>query len=512
MSRMRRLCGLCVLLLHTAGIAPFVEASAPRHWLAHVTLDRSFKGPVSGRLLVLLAKGTGKKQLAPGLEPGDVWIAAREVDVLAPGEAIDVDLDDVAFPAALSTAPPGDYQAQVFLDVDHSYAYSGPGPGDLFSEPKTLASLTPAGAETLDLIVGAEMPAPPAPVPPANVKPLDVHSAVLSAFWGRPMAVRGYVVLPPHYDARTKYPTVYWTHGFGGTLTDIATAGIPEYNRLLLEKTIPPMIWVLLDESSPTGTHEFADSVNNGPWGTALTREVIPYLESHYRMDGRPSGRLLTGHSSGGWATLWLQVAYPTVFGGTWSTAPDPSDFRDFTGPNIYAPEANAYRAADGTRWPLVRMDGREVASVEEFARREVVTGEYGGQFASFEWVFSPKGADGRPQRLFDRVTGRIDPDVAAYWGAHFDIANKIEREWPQSRKNLRGKIHVIVGTADTFHLDQPARLLEERLKKLDAGATFTYVPGRTHFDLFTEGTDTTAGFKKIAQEMYAVARPRKPK
>src|SRR5436190_5461113 len=210
---MRRLCCLCVLLLHTAGIAPFVEAAPPRHWLAHVTLARSFKGPVSGRLLVLLAKGTGKKQLAPGLEPGDTWIAAREVDALAPGEAIDVDLDDVAFPAALSTAPPGDYQAQVFLDVDHSYAYSGPGPGDLFSEPKTLASLTPATAETLDLVVGAEMAAPPAPVLPANVKPLDVHSAVPSALWGRPMAVRGDVVRPPHYDARTKYPTVYWTHG-----------------------------------------------------------------------------------------------------------------------------------------------------------------------------------------------------------------------------------------------------------------------------------------------------------
>ena len=135
------------------------------------------------------------------------------------------------FPQRCRPHPQANYQAQVFLDVDHSYAYSGPGPGDLFSEPKTLASLTPAGAETLDLIVGAEMPAPPAPVPPANVKPLDVHSAVLSAFWGRPMAVRGYVVLPPHYDARTKYPTVSWTHGFGGTLTDIATAGIPEYQQ-----------------------------------------------------------------------------------------------------------------------------------------------------------------------------------------------------------------------------------------------------------------------------------------
>src|SRR5436190_14281907 len=118
MSPMRRFCCLCVLLLHMAGLAPFVEAAPPRHWLAHVTLARSFKEPVSGRLIVLLSKGTGKKQLAPGLEPGDMWIAAREVDGLAPGGSIDVDLDDVAFPAALSTAPPCDYQAQVFLDVD----------------------------------------------------------------------------------------------------------------------------------------------------------------------------------------------------------------------------------------------------------------------------------------------------------------------------------------------------------------------------------------------------------
>ena len=124
------------------------------------------------------------------------------------------------------------------------------------------------------------------------------------------------------------------------------------------------MIWVMLNESFSTGTVEFADSVNNGPWGFALTRELIPNLERQYRMDARPNGRFLTGHSSGGWATLWLQVAYPTIFGGTWSTAPDPSDFHNFTGPDIYAPHANVYRHPDGSPWMLMRMDRRDVVSL----------------------------------------------------------------------------------------------------------------------------------------------------
>ena len=116
----------------------------------------------------------------------------------------------------------------------------------------------------------------------------------------------------------------------------------------------------------------------------------------------------LTGHSSGGWATLWLQVSYPAIFGGTWSTAPDPSDFRSFTGPDIYAPHANVYRKADGSSWMLVRVDGRDVVSLENYAKLEAVLGDYGGQFASFEWVFSPKGIDRRPMPLFDRATGDV--------------------------------------------------------------------------------------------------------
>src|SRR3546814_19939640 len=74
------------------------------------------------------------------------------------------------------------------------------------------------------------------------------------------------------------------------------------------------------------------------------------FRSAKYRRDARPSGRFLNGHSSGGWSTLWLQVAYPKIFGGTWPTAPDASDFHDFTNINIYAANANAYAGADGDR------------------------------------------------------------------------------------------------------------------------------------------------------------------
>ena len=275
------------------------------------------------------------------------------------------------------------------------------------------------------------------------------------------------------------------------------------------------MIWVMLDESCPTGTHEFADSVNNGPWGKALTAEYIPHLEKKYRMDSRPSGRFLQGHSSGGWATLQLQIDYPTIFGGTWSTSPDPSDFHDFTGVDLYAPHANVYKRPDGTSYPLIRDHAKVIGTFEQFAHNESVLGPYGGQIASFEWVFSPRGPDGRPLPMFDRGTGDVDPDVVGYWHDHYDLAHIVQTTWAQHGPVLRGKIHVFVGTADTFYLDGAAHKMEAVLNALNAGAHFTYIPNRTHFDLYTTypaGGDPKGDrrglFVQIGTEMYAVARP----
>jgi S-formylglutathione hydrolase FrmB len=278
---------------------------------------------------------------------------------------------------------------------------------------------------------------------------------------------------------------------------------------MMADGSAPPMLWVYLEESSATGTHEFADSANNGPWGKALTTEFIPEFEKHFRTDHKPASRFLTGHSSGGWATLWLQVAYPKVFGGTWPTSPDPSDFHDFTNVDLYAPGVNFYAGADGKDYPLVRDHARAIASLKQFAQLEAVLGAYGGQFASFEWVFSPKGPDGRPLPAFDRATGKSDPAVLAYWREHYDVAAIVAKNWKTLKPDLDGKIHLTVGTADTFYLDGAAHRFQAVLDKLGAKSSFRFLPDKTHFDLLAQGSDRQAGMKDIAWEMYAVARPR---
>jgi hypothetical protein len=271
---------------------------------------------------------------------------------------------------------------------------------------------------------------------------------------------------------------------------------------------MPPMIWIFLDESLPTGTHEFADSVNNGPWGQALTAEFIPWIEAKYRMDAKSTGRFLQGHSSGGWATLQLQVNYPAIFGGTWSTSPDPSDFHDFSAIDLYAPHANVYHRPDGTPWPIVRDHQQVIATFEEFGHQEAVLGPYGGQVASFEWVFSPRGTDGRPLPMFDRTTGDVHPEVVAYWHDHYDLAHLVEANWATRGRDLKGKIHLVVGTADTFYLDGAAHKFEAVLNRLNGEPHFTYRDNRTHFDLYEENGDRLAMMDEISEQMYAVARP----
>lgn len=224
-------------------------------------------------------------------------------------------------------------------------------------------------------------------------------------------------------------------------------------------------------------------------------------------MDAKPSSRFLTGQSSGGWAALWLQVRYPKMFGGSWPTAPDPSDFHSFLNLDIYAAHANAYYDDAGKSVAIARDHSKVIATMEQFAKIERVIGVYGGQLASFECVFSPKGSDGRPEPLFDRATGDIDPSVAAYWRDHYDIAYRIRHNWPALKADLDGKIHLYVGTADTYYLNDSARSLEQVFDTVGAHEDFTYIPGKTHFDLYQIGDDQFGLLKNIAWAMYNQAR-----
>lgn len=458
------------------------------------------KQPLSGRLLIFMTNNPKTLEtIEPDFtNPEAVYITGMEISNLDANTTIEVNPDVLAFPRKFSEAPAGEYQVMALLDQNHSYTYNGIGEDDLYSE---IVKVKMPSAETVLTLSKQILKTQERPF--TNVKIIEFESPMLTAFWGRPIMMRASVVLPPSYDKdkSQKFPTVYSVHGYGGNNVS-SLRGTAEMMKQMTEGKRPEMIYVYLNAQCSLGHHVFADSVNNGPWGSALVKEFIPYLEKQFRMDAKPGGRFLTGHSSGGWSSLWVMVTHPDFFGGTWSTSPDPVDFRNFTGPDITKlPLQNAFVNASGKEYNLVRDKGIEFMSVRQYAGQERVLGYFGGQFASFEAVFSPKGFDGQPMPLFDRETGRIDSFVAKAW-EKYDISRLLRDNWTTLAPKLKGKLHIFVGTADTFHLDESLRLLDAELKKLGSDAKIEYLEGRTHFDLYQGGLSD-----RIANEMYSVAR-----
>jgi pimeloyl-ACP methyl ester carboxylesterase len=283
------------------------------------------------------------------------------------------------------------------------------------------------------------------------------------------------VILPDgERDPAVRRGTLYIIPGFGGDHFQAERILKDERSRFGTD-----LIRVVLDPDCGTGHHVFADSAANGPRGRALVEELIPYIEATYHAERSPRARLLNGHSSGGWSSLWLQVTYPDVFGGVWSTSPDPVDFRDFQKIDLYAPGESMFRDPAGRRRPIARAGTRAVLYYDGFSKMEDAIGD-GGQLHSFEAVFSPLGRDGRPRPLWDRATGAVDPAVARAWQS-YDIRLTLERNWRALGPKLQGKLHVVVGDLDTFYLEGAVSLLRSSLRDLGSDAEIDILPGRDH-------------------------------
>jgi hypothetical protein len=506
-GRLVTLAALVVLASPAGAAAP---PPAPR---IVVQFDRSL-GELHGRVIVFLKKVTDGKPLAMRgpleaafVDPQSVEILGTEVASAPAGSAIEIPVDADAYPTPLRALAPGFYAARAELDVQHRYTYDGGQPGDPTSADAVRVRIAPGAMTTI--VVRARRPAAPAAssqAPPGPGRMETFVSPSLSAFFGRPIAMRAYVEPPRDYaTSNRRYAAVYVVGGYGETGDDLARAAAAR-TRMLARGGGSQLIYVHLDPHVPLGHTVFADSVNNGPWGHALTAEFIPYLESRWRMTATEGTRFLTGHSSGGWTTMWLQVTYPSVFGGTWSTSPDPLDFHDFTGPNLVDdPAGNLYHTRTGRPYMLVRINGKDVVPLRDYVLQEHALGSYGGQFGSFDAVFSPRGDDGRPQPLFDRATGRIDPDVARYWEAHYDIVRTLRDNWATLGPRLHGKLHVVVGSWDTFQLERGVMRLRDALTALPGSdAQIEIVPQRTHMDLY-RGPDGGL-YARFDREMTAAA------
>jgi S-formylglutathione hydrolase FrmB len=236
---------------------------------------------------------------------------------------------------------------------------------------------------------------------------------------------------------------------------------------------------IVPDPSCYRGHSVFADSANNGHWGQALVEELIPAIEAKFHGAKSADNRFVSGMSSGGWSSLWLQVSYPDFFGGVWSHCPDPVDFRDFQQINLYEPGMNLFKDPQGGRRPVARQGDTPSLFMEDFVAQEEVMGP-GGQIHAFEAVFSPKLPDGQPRPMFDRKTGAIDVETANAWKP-YDIRLKLEREWSTLGPKLKGKLRIYAGEKDTFYLEGATRRLGETLKALGSDATVEIVKGMPH-------------------------------
>ncbi|HKW45978.1 MAG TPA: hypothetical protein VJN70_00980 [Gemmatimonadaceae bacterium] len=270
--------------------ARLAAQGAPAPVVFHVSLGQASATPVSGRVLIFAKRLTpGDKRPVARVDMDQIDthatdIAAQEVARLVPGGTVDVDADISAFPTPFSRLTPGHYAVQAVLDRDHSYNYTSRGPGDLVSgvvemdlpgdasQPLTLATIVPESDPLQPLSNVPAAMREEYPAAKTDIHRFDFVSPVLSNFWGRLITVRGWVVTPPDYADHPgrRYPVVYYTQGFGGSLRSLHDVGVARWNEMKTGKA-PSMIWVAIDQSSPSGTSEFVNSVNNGPWGQALT-------------------------------------------------------------------------------------------------------------------------------------------------------------------------------------------------------------------------------------------------
>lgn len=444
-----------------------------------VTYDSSICDTFTGRVYVMLGQGRQEPRFGPAWFNPAPFFGLDVVDWKA---ATPLVIDDSAhgFPDIMSVTPDGEWILQAVLRRDLDSPSIGGGHGTGYSAQQTVRVSGGRGLRATVHIDRTVIRTPPRSSD--RVRHIELRSDLLSDFHGRDVIMRAAVILPKGYDdaPARRYPTYYWVTGFGGSSRG-ADRFVPMWDATGHDDD---MVWVVPDPQCYGGHHVFADSANNGPRGAALTEELIPHIESTFRVVSAPTARFLGGHSSGGWSSLWLQVTYPDSFGGTWSVAPDPVDFHDFQGIDLYADGASMYRDEKGRRRPLARQGEQVMIWYEDFARMEVPYGE-GGQLRSFEWVFSPRGEDGLPMPLYDRETGAVNAEVARAW-KRYDIGHVLEENWTDLGPKLEGKLNVIMGSIDTFYLDGASRRLDATLEGLGYTGAVEMIEGGDHGSVAT--------------------------
>ena len=473
--------------------------------------------PLDGRVLLMLsADSTQEPRFQITDDEETQLLFGVNVDGLKPGVAAVIDRTILGYPLrSLAEVPAGWYWVQALLHKYETFHLKtghtvklpmdrGEGqqwnraPGNLYSAPKKMW-IDPRKSAVIKIALDQQIP----PIEPAKdtkyIKHIKMQSKLLTEFWGRPMYLGACVLLPHGFDEHpeARYPLVI-NHGhfpatFGGfreTPPDpnlkpeySKRFNIHSYNKIVQEHAhqlykdwtgpnFPRMVIIEIQHANPYYDDSYAvNSANLGPYGDAITYELIPYVEKLFRGIGQGWARFLYGGSTGGWEALAAQVFCPDEYNGCWAACPDPIDFRAYTVVNIYKHENAYYVDSKFKKTPRPGKRnylGEVSATLEEMNRRELVLGtnsRSGDQWDIWQAVYSPAGADGYPKPIWDKLTGQIDRSVAEYWRENYDLGYIIKRDWPKLGKKLQGKIHIYCGDMDNYYLNNAVYLVEDILK-----------------------------------------------
>jgi len=469
-----------------------------------------------GRLLLLLATHDEKEPRFLVDNSADTQLVfGINVEDWQGGTDVVIDKSALGFPLEnLSHVPAGTYYAQALLNRYKDFTLGngkvvslppdrGEGqqwkrkPGNFYSTPVQV-EIDEAGSGSFALLLDQVIPDIEPPEDTEYVKHIRMRSELLSEFWGEDVYLGAHVLLPRGFDEHpeARYPLMIF-HGhfpadFGGFRTTPPDADLePEYSERFdvhgyniieqqeaydfyqtwISDDFPRFIVIEIQHPTPYYDDSYAvNSASQGPYGDALTYELIPFIEEQFRGIGEGWARFTYGGSTGGWEAMAVQVFYPDEYNGAFIACPDPIDFRAYLTVNIYE-DSNAYWY-DSQFQKLPRPGHRDYlghvhASQYGYNRLEAVLGDKGRsgqQYDIWEATYSPMGEDGYPVRLWDKMTGEINPDVARYWKENYDLRYILERDWATLGPRLEGKLHIYAGDMDNYYLNNAVYLAEEFL------------------------------------------------
>jgi hypothetical protein len=499
---------VCVLSLAAAATAQTITVSFPA--------SRSDK-PLDGRVLLLLSNDPKEEpRMQIDDTPKSQMVFGVTVDGWKPGDPLTIGDNAQGYPRAnLKDVPAGDYTIQAVLNVYETFHRSdgktvklapdrGEGqhwnlaPGNLLSKPRVvhIGPGAPPIAVSLDDVIPPIKPEPDT----KYIRHIRIQSALLTKFWGRPIYLSAIVLVPEGFDAHPEahYPLVVFHDHFVSSFWDFRETPpdpnlkpdysdrfhIPGYNRIMQQEAYknyqdwikpgtPRMLIVKLQHANPYYDDSYAvNSANVGPYGDALETELIPAIEHQFRGIGQGWARFLYGGSTGGWESLAVQMFYPDHYNGAFVACPDPVDFHAFMTVDLYKQDNMFYLegANKKVEQPAMRdYLGHTLISTRDNIAYEAALGDRGRsgeQFDIWQAVYSPAAEDGYPKSIFDKQSGKIDHETAEYWREHYDLDAILQRDWTTLGPKLQGKLHIYVGSDDTYFLNDAVYLMEDFLKQ----------------------------------------------